>query len=486
MSKGKRRILGLFVVLLMVPVGALAQKSKLPVLSSISPTSTYAGGTSFILTVTGSGFTSGSVVQWNGGERTTKVVNSTQLQAQISSADIATAGTASVTVFTSGRFGGTSSGVSFTINAVPTTASTTPTTSTTTTTTTPTTTPTTAALTITTTSVPGGTAGASYASTQLAASGGSPAYTWSIPTGGGALPPGLALTAAGVVTGTPTAAGTYSFTAQAADQASQVAQKAFSMTIAAPPTTTTSTGGVVLFHSGFETADPAWDYTNGAADVSVDTAPPPGRSGNALKIHFKICGATDGTCGSSSQDTNRWVSKIINPGLTHVFVRGWVYYKTPESDAPAPSTTYVQRKVFYFSDSTSASNSVLNYMPTLTSWNATGGKPTSTIQLAMVLAGPNCGIPTSEKDDIGSMNFDTWNEVQMELQLNTPGAADGIIRIWLNGALVYEVTNASIRGTCSTPLSFFSVGRQSNRYNYSVVDEYRYWDDIAISTSMLP
>lgn len=63
---------------------------------------------------------------------------------------------------------------------------------------------------ITTSTLPGGTVGASY-SAQLAATGGDGSYQWSLASG--ALPSGVSLSAAGVVSGTPQAAGTFSFTA---------------------------------------------------------------------------------------------------------------------------------------------------------------------------------------------------------------------------------------------------------------------------------
>ena len=52
-----------------------------------------------------------------------------------------------------------------------------------------------------------GEVGAAYSPVTLVASGGKPPYTWS--TNPGALPPGLSLSSAGVVSGTPTAAGSY-------------------------------------------------------------------------------------------------------------------------------------------------------------------------------------------------------------------------------------------------------------------------------------
>ena len=69
-----------------------------PTLTSLSPSSALAGGPAFPLTVNGSNFVSGSVVRWNGANRPTTFVSATQLTATIAAADIAAAGSASVTV----------------------------------------------------------------------------------------------------------------------------------------------------------------------------------------------------------------------------------------------------------------------------------------------------------------------------------------------------------------------------------------------------
>jgi hypothetical protein len=93
------------------------------------------------LTVNGGNFINTSVVQWNGGNRTTTFVNATQLTAAITAADILTAGTVPVKVFTptvvfgraqpEGITGTTSNTLTFTItssNPVPTLTSLLPTT----------------------------------------------------------------------------------------------------------------------------------------------------------------------------------------------------------------------------------------------------------------------------------------------------------------------------------------------------------------------
>jgi outer membrane protein assembly factor BamB len=66
--------------------------------TALSPASAVASGPAFTLTVTGSGFSPQSLVQWNGSARNTSYVSSTELTAQITAADIATAGNVPVTV----------------------------------------------------------------------------------------------------------------------------------------------------------------------------------------------------------------------------------------------------------------------------------------------------------------------------------------------------------------------------------------------------
>jgi len=87
-----------------------------PTLSALSPTSVTAGGPAFTLTMNGSNFVSGSTVRWNGSARTTTFVSSTQLTAAITVADIATAGSVPVTVFTPTPGGGTSAALTFSVN----------------------------------------------------------------------------------------------------------------------------------------------------------------------------------------------------------------------------------------------------------------------------------------------------------------------------------------------------------------------------------
>ena len=101
------------------PVTVVAPPSPVPVLTSLSPPSIPTGTSSFTLTVNGSGFVSTSVVRWNGANRTTTFVNSTQLKATIPASDRAALGTAEVTVATPAPGGGVSAPLTFTVTPLP-------------------------------------------------------------------------------------------------------------------------------------------------------------------------------------------------------------------------------------------------------------------------------------------------------------------------------------------------------------------------------
>jgi hypothetical protein len=77
--------------------------------------------------------------------------------------------------------------------------------------------------------------GAAYSSTSFTASGGTGSYTWAV--SGGALPAGLTLSSAGILTGTPTASGNASFTVQVTSGVS-TATKAYGLVILPPATVT--------------------------------------------------------------------------------------------------------------------------------------------------------------------------------------------------------------------------------------------------------
>ncbi|WP_433040426.1 putative Ig domain-containing protein [Dactylosporangium sp. CS-033363] len=118
-----------------------------------------------------------------------------------------------------------------------------------------------AALTVATTSVPVATAGSAYTAT-LSATGGSAPYSWAVTAG--VLPAGLVLDpATGVVSGTPSAAGSSTFTATVTDAAAHTAAQAVALTVDAAPS---------IVPTGVRA-------TAGTSSVAVSWTPGPGTAG---------------------------------------------------------------------------------------------------------------------------------------------------------------------------------------------------------------
>jgi hypothetical protein len=100
------------------PITVTQGPNPVPVVSSLSPVRAVAGAPSTIAVI-GSGFVGPSVVQWNGANRPTTFVTSSQLQATLSATDLATTGTGQVSVFSPMPGGGLSAALPFDIVPTP-------------------------------------------------------------------------------------------------------------------------------------------------------------------------------------------------------------------------------------------------------------------------------------------------------------------------------------------------------------------------------
>jgi len=119
------RALALQMVLVIVLIGfgtpafGITTPNPVPLLNPLTPASTSPAGPSFVLSVTGTGFVSGSVAEWNGSPLSTVFVSNSKLTATVPAANIASPTTATVTVVSPAPGGGTSNAQYFSVeNAV--------------------------------------------------------------------------------------------------------------------------------------------------------------------------------------------------------------------------------------------------------------------------------------------------------------------------------------------------------------------------------
>jgi hypothetical protein len=106
-------VFSLLIALTVLSGIALAQKPVPLINQPLVPDTAVPGGKGFTLTVNGTGFVSGSTVNWNGSALATTFVSGSQLTATVPASDIVKASTASITVVNPGPGGGTSNAAFF-------------------------------------------------------------------------------------------------------------------------------------------------------------------------------------------------------------------------------------------------------------------------------------------------------------------------------------------------------------------------------------
>jgi putative Ig domain-containing protein/VCBS repeat protein len=157
-----------------------------------------------------------------------------------------------------------------------------------------------------------GTVGASYPALTFAATGGAPPYTWRVANGN--IPPGITLTGAGALSGTPTAAGTYTFTVQVTDSKNTAATLNLTINISPPPPTvavsvtppsiTQSQSAILAWSSiGADSCSAAGAWSGSQATSGSQTVQPTALGPNTYTL----------TCVSASGNTTASAVLTVNP-----------------------------------------------------------------------------------------------------------------------------------------------------------------------------
>ncbi len=243
-----------------------------------------------------------------------------------------------------------------------------------------------AGLAITTTSLAAGTNGSSY-SAPLSATGGTPSYTWTISSGN--LPAGLNLSSAGVISGTPTATGTSTFTVAVKDGGSQTATAQESITVgaAASKLTITSTSlGAAQTGSSYSTTLSATGGTPSYTwSVTAGSLP----AGLSMSSTGVISGTPTATASSNFTVT---VTDNSSPGQT-ASAQESISITTPQLTITT-STLSTGTSGANYSGSLSATGGTPGYTWTVSSGSLPAG-------LTLSSAGAISGTPTTT----GSSSF---------------------------------------------------------------------------------
>jgi WD40-like Beta Propeller Repeat len=93
----------------------LSVTNPTPILAALAPSTTPAGGTNVVVTLSGAGFDMASVVNFNGAPKITTFLSNTQLTVTLSTSELAAAATVPVFVFNPAPGGGTSLTLPFSI-----------------------------------------------------------------------------------------------------------------------------------------------------------------------------------------------------------------------------------------------------------------------------------------------------------------------------------------------------------------------------------
>ena len=229
----------------------------------------------------------------------------------------------------------------------------------------------------------------------------------------------------------------------------------------------------VYFSDGFESGDFSnFNFVTRNAAIQSDVAY---NGNNSLLLSYNLAEGEP-----AHADNNRYVIvNVAEHDLQRFFLRGCFMLPTSTQDG-RPYLPSGLRKMFYiFSDNYYSADARWDLMISVV--GGVKGYPLS-INVGTNYYPSFSDLTYAEKNlGQGEIHYDQWHCLEAELKLNTPDIKDGYVKLWLDGSLVLDRQDISIRKN-TEGLGFIQVGTQINRVSdINSQAEDRYWDDIKIS-----
>jgi uncharacterized protein YjdB len=227
-----------------------------------------------------------------------------------------------------------------------------------------------------------------------------------------------------------------------------------------------------------------WDpAVGGNGEVDVVNDPTGAGKRKVARMHYV----------GTNQDRNRFLQFTRHTGFGEtIYSRGEFYL-----DAADLGTGFVGRKLIYYRPN----QPLTKYGGAWREFGSITGMQGNGLYINNFYV-PVSGNVIERVARIADILPRTWYTLETQMTPETSiGAGNGIFRVWLNGALIYSITDLKlsdpawigipIPGGNSTPyeladcyLERVEVGEQVN-YNIGSFDEYRYWDKVAFSTKRI-
>lgn len=294
---------------------------------------------------------------------------------------------------------------------------------------------------ISSTTVPDAYAGSALAATQLLTTGGKGPFTWSV--SAGATPSGLTLSTDGKVSGTPSAAGAYSFTARAVDANGKATTKAISGTV--HPALVVATAGVpdaylgaaysaTLSATGGKPGSYTWLVTAGSlpAGISLSSAGVLSGTPSAIATSSFTVQARDSNGTTATRQLSLTVNGTLGISSTlpaSMATRATANANVTVSGGKAPFTitvTNLPTGLSYSNNKITGTATVLGSKTVAYAVTDANGKTASLSQAINVTAGTIAATMTAGNGAVTLQQFfnaTDWADVNVNKQITLPAGS---------------------------------------------------------------